>query len=103
MLSHPIELEISNMYNFRMRVVSRQHSSPGSVIPERGQSSRSRSQGQKFCHRMKGLFMKHLYVKYQNPIPHGSKDTAQFKVFPLRCDANTGVITIALRTLVLAN
>jgi hypothetical protein len=29
------------------RVVSRQHSSPGSVTPERGQSLRSRSQGQK--------------------------------------------------------
>jgi hypothetical protein len=29
-------------------------------------------------------FMRYLYVKYQNPIPHGSKDIAQVKVFSLR-------------------
>jgi hypothetical protein len=51
---------------------------------------------------MKGLFMRYLYVKYQNPIPNGSKDIAQVKVFSLKCDAdaNTGVMTIALRTFV---
>jgi hypothetical protein len=32
---------------------------------------------------MKGLFRRYLYVKYQNPIPHGLKDTAQVKVFSL--------------------
>jgi hypothetical protein len=30
---------------------------------------------------MKGLFMRYLYAKYQNPIPHGSKDIAQVKSF----------------------
>jgi hypothetical protein len=49
---------------------------------------------------MKGLFMRYLYVKYQHPIPNSSKDIAQVKVFSLRCDADndTGVMTIALRT-----
>jgi hypothetical protein len=28
-----------------------------------------------------GLFMGYLNVKYQNPIPYGSKDIAQVKVF----------------------
>jgi hypothetical protein len=37
-------------------------------------------------------------VQYQHHIPNGSKDVAQFKVFSLRCDANTRVMTIALRT-----
>jgi hypothetical protein len=37
---------------------------------------------------MKGLFMRYLYVKYQNPIPNSSKDMAQVKVFSLRCDAD---------------
>jgi hypothetical protein len=44
-------------------------------------------------------------VKYKNPIPYGSKDIAQVKVFSLRCDADTdtGVMTIALRTVVQAS
>jgi hypothetical protein len=55
---------------------------------------------------MKGLFMRYLYVKYQHPIPNSSKDIAQVKVFSLRCDAaaaDTGVMTIALRTVVPAS
>jgi hypothetical protein len=52
---------------------------------------------------MKGLFMKYLYVKYQHPIPNSSKDMAQVKVFSLRCDTDTGVMTIALRTVVLVS
>jgi hypothetical protein len=48
--------------------------------------------------------MKYLYVKYQHPIPYGTKDIAQVKDFSLRCDADaytdTGVMTIALRTVV---
>jgi hypothetical protein len=51
--------------------------------------------------------MRYLHVKYQNPIPHGSKDIAQFKDFSLRCDANadvdTGVMTIAVQTALLAS
>jgi hypothetical protein len=51
---------------------------------------------------MKGPFMRYLYVKYQHPIPNSSKDIAQIKVFSLRCDndADTEVMTIALRTVV---
>jgi hypothetical protein len=52
---------------------------------------------------MEGLFMRYLYAKYQNPIPYGSKDIAQVKVFSWRCDADTGVMTIALQTFVLAS
>jgi hypothetical protein len=54
---------------------------------------------------MKGLFMRYLHVKYQHPIPNSSKDIAQVKVFSLRCDtdADTGVMTITLRTVVPAN
>jgi hypothetical protein len=56
---------------------------------------------------MKGLFMRYLYVKYQNPIPNGSKDITQVKVFSLRRDADavayTRIMTIALRTVVLAS
>jgi hypothetical protein len=53
------------------------------VFSKLGQSSRSRSQGQKSWYKIKGLFMKVLYVKYQHPIPNGSKDIAQVKVFSL--------------------
>jgi hypothetical protein len=46
--------------------------------------------------------------KYQHPIPNSSKDIAQVKVFSLKCDADaadadTGVMTIALRTVVPAS
>jgi hypothetical protein len=30
---------------------------------------------------MKGLFIRYPYVKYPNPIPHGSKDIAHVKSF----------------------
>jgi hypothetical protein len=56
---------------------------------------------------MKGLFMRYLYAKYQNPIPHGSEDIAQIKVFSLRCntdsDADNGFMTIALQAVILAS
>jgi hypothetical protein len=54
---------------------------------------------------MKGLFMRYLYVKYQHLIPNSSKDIAQVKVFSLRCDADTdtGVMTIALQTVIPAS
>jgi hypothetical protein len=49
---------------------------------------------------MKGIFRRYLYVKYQNSIPHGSKDIVQVEFFSLRCVAHAynGVMTIALRT-----
>jgi hypothetical protein len=56
---------------------------------------------------MKGFFKRYLYAKYQNPIPYGSQDKAQVKVFSLRydtdADADTGVMTLALQTVVAAS
>jgi hypothetical protein len=46
-----------------------------------GQSSRSRSQGQKSWYHRKGFFIMHLYLKYQSSSTFGSKDRAQVKVF----------------------
>jgi hypothetical protein len=63
------------------RVVNRQHSSPGSVTPKRDQTLRSRSQGQKSWYEKKGVFIMHLYLKYQNPNTFGSKDKVQVRVF----------------------
>jgi hypothetical protein len=40
----------------------------------------AKDQGQQLWYRIKGLFMRYLYVKYQNPIPYASKDIAQVKV-----------------------
>jgi hypothetical protein len=51
----------------------------------------------------------HLYLKYQSSSTFGSKDIAQVKVFSFRCDADaeadtdSGVMTIALRTVVPAS
>jgi hypothetical protein len=56
---------------------------------------------------MKGLFMRYLYVKCQNPNPLGSKDTAQVKGFSLRFEADTDadirVMTISLQTVIPAS
>ena len=46
-----------------------------------GQSSKSRSQGQKSWYQKKGLFIMHLFLNYQSPNTFGSKDIAQVKVF----------------------
>jgi hypothetical protein len=51
------------------------------VFSKLGQSSRSRSQGQKSGYRKKGLFIMHLNLKYQSPKTYGSKDITQAKVF----------------------
>jgi hypothetical protein len=51
------------------------------VSSKLGQSSRSRSQGQKSGYQKKGLFMIHLYLKYQSPHTFTSKDIAQVIVF----------------------
>jgi hypothetical protein len=42
-------------------------------VHQKGQSSRSRSQGQKSWYQKKGVFMSYLYVKYQHPIPNSFK------------------------------
>jgi hypothetical protein len=51
------------------------------VFSKLGQSSRSRSQGQKSWYQKKGLFIMHLYLKYQSSCSYGSKDIVQVKVF----------------------
>jgi hypothetical protein len=47
------------------------------VFSKLGQSSRSRSQGQKSWYQKKGLFIMHLYLKYQSSSAYGSKDFAK--------------------------
>jgi hypothetical protein len=39
------------------------------------------------------MFMWYLNMKYHNPLPHDSKDIAEVKVFSLRCDFDTRVIS----------
>jgi hypothetical protein len=40
---------------------------PGHSFSKLGQSSRSRSLGQKTCYQKKGILIMHLYLKYQSP------------------------------------
>ena len=46
-----------------------------------GQTSRSRSQGQKLWYHVKGLVTRNTHVKYQSPITSGKKVMAKVKVF----------------------
>ena len=46
-----------------------------------GQSSRSRSQGQKLWYHKKGLVTRNAHVQYENPISSGKKVMAKVKVF----------------------
>ena len=43
--------------------------------------SRSRSQGQIFLYRVKGLVIRNIHVKYESPISHGSEVMTKVKVF----------------------
>ena len=49
-----------------------------------GQSSRSRSQGQKLWYRVKGLVTRNTQVQYESPITSGLKVMAKVKVFQSR-------------------
>ena len=46
-----------------------------------GQTSSSRSQGQKSRSQMKGLFIRNLHVKYESLTTYGSRDISNVKVF----------------------
>ena len=61
-----------------------------------GQTSRSRSLGQKSHLQMKALVIRNQCVKYQSPNPNSSKDIAQVKVSSTDADADEGM-TLALR------
>lgn len=44
----------------------------------------TRALGQKSCYQLKDLVTANRYVKYQSPIPLGSKDIAKVEVFKQR-------------------
>ena len=46
-----------------------------------GQTSRSRSQGQKLWFHLKGLVTRNTHVQYESPITSGLKVMAKVKVF----------------------
>ena len=46
-----------------------------------GQTSRSRSQGQKLLYHVKGIVIRNTHVQYESPIPSGLKVMAKVKVF----------------------
>ena len=51
------------------------------VFSEGGQTSRSRSRGQKLLYHMEGLITRNTYVQYESPISSGKKVMAKGKVF----------------------
>ena len=51
------------------------------VFFKEGQTSRSRSQGQKLWYHMKGLVTVNTHAQYESPIPSGLKVMAKVKVF----------------------
>ena len=53
------------------------NSSQGQSCSKVGQSSRSRSQGQKLWYRMKGLVTRNTHVQYESPITSGLKGYSQ--------------------------
>ena len=63
-----------------------------------GQSSRSRSQGQKLWYHAKGLVLKNTHVKYESPTSYGLKVMTNVKVFATDVDADTRAMTLAPRT-----
>ena len=48
-----------------------------------GQTSRSRSRGQKLRYHVKGLVTRNTHVQYESPIPSGKKVMAKVKVFQM--------------------
>ena len=49
-----------------------------------GQTSRSKSQGQKLRYHVKGLVTRNTHVQYESPITSGNKVMAKVKVFKSR-------------------
>ena len=57
------------------------NSSQGENYLKVGQTSRSRSRGQKLWYHAKGLVTRNTHVQYENPIISGKKVMAKVKVF----------------------
>ena len=51
------------------------------MFSEGGQTSRSRSRGQKLWYRVKGFVTRNTYVQYESPIYFGKKVMAKVKFF----------------------
>ena len=68
-----------------------------------GQTSRSRSQGQKLWYNVKGLVIRNTHMKYESSIFNGLKVMAKVKVFVYAAkadedaDADTRAMTLAPR------
>ena len=57
------------------------NSSKDSSFLKAGQTSRSRSRGQKLWYQEKGLVTRNTHVQYESPITSGKKVMAKVKVF----------------------
>ena len=67
-----------------------------------GQTSRSRSRGQKLRYHVKGLVTSNTHVQYESSISYGKKVMAKVKVFvhASNADADTRAMTLTPRTFV---
>ena len=76
----------------------------GESFSKVGQTSRSRSQGQKLWYQVKGLVIRNTHVKYKSSIFIGFKVMVKVKVFVYAAngDANGRAMTLAPRTFVAA-
>jgi hypothetical protein len=54
------------------------------IFKKVGQTSRSKSQGQKYWYQKKSLVKRKTHMKYESPITSHSKDMAKVKVFEKR-------------------
>ena len=57
------------------------NSSKDLIFSKVGQTSRSRSQGQKLWNQVKGLVRRNTHMQYESPITCGKKVMAKVKVF----------------------
>ena len=74
------------------------------VFSKVGQTSRSRSRGQKLWYQVKGLVTSNTHVQYESSISSGKKVMTKVKVFVQAsnadADADTRAMTLAPRTFV---
>ena len=63
-----------------------------------GQTSRSRSQGQKLWYHVKGLVTRNTHMQYESWITSGLKDMAKVKFFVPTTDADGRAMTLAPQT-----
>ena len=64
------------------------------VFSKVGQTSRSRSQGEKLWYHMKGLVTRNAHVQYESPISSGLKVMAKVKVFVHATDVASSQATV---------